>query len=298
MDYQWDQEELVWVVKPEFADILHFHLPRCRICKLSLRGRRPNNLLSLKSIIHELRNENIQRTIILDYKTIPVLFYITLSLIIGIRYIDCDTFSVLKLFNKNFRLMDNYKLKHEVVRYRDLLSQSLPVWNGKTGIRFYFDESIDTFPETKKNIIVIAPGSARTAKRWSISKFMELSERFIKLGYSIIFVGGEDDKYLIPIIRDALPGEIIKILIGSISIVQAGEWIKKSRLLISNDSAMMHYADFLEKPVVAVFGITDPVRCGPFTQLDRCVTDSSFGEKYSLVVFRIINRICSLTTSQ
>jgi ADP-heptose:LPS heptosyltransferase len=45
-------------------------------------------------------------------------------------------------------------------------------------------------------------------------------------------------------------------------------------LLISNDTGPMHVADALGKPVVAMFGPTDPRRTGPYSQRERALHHS------------------------
>jgi ADP-heptose:LPS heptosyltransferase len=49
------------------------------------------------------------------------------------------------------------------------------------------------------------------------------------------------------------------------------EWIRLSELMISNDTGPMHVAAALGKPVVAVFGPTEPRRTGPYGQLQNVV---------------------------
>jgi ADP-heptose:LPS heptosyltransferase len=45
------------------------------------------------------------------------------------------------------------------------------------------------------------------------------------------------------------------------------EWIRLSDLVISNDTGPMHAAAALGRPIIALFGPTDPDRTGPYGQL-------------------------------
>jgi len=56
-------------------------------------------------------------------------------------------------------------------------------------------------------------------------------------------------------------------LTGKVSLPEMVEWIRLSELMISNDTGPMHVAAALWKPVVAVFGPTEPRRTGPYGQL-------------------------------
>jgi ADP-heptose:LPS heptosyltransferase len=49
------------------------------------------------------------------------------------------------------------------------------------------------------------------------------------------------------------------------------EWIRLSDLMLSNDTGPMHVAAALGKPVVALFGPTEPRRTGPYGQLSGVI---------------------------
>ena len=49
------------------------------------------------------------------------------------------------------------------------------------------------------------------------------------------------------------------------------EWIRLGDLLITNDTGPMHVAAALGKPVVGIFGPTEPARTGPYGQTDRAL---------------------------
>ena len=47
------------------------------------------------------------------------------------------------------------------------------------------------------------------------------------------------------------------------------EWVRRCDLLITNDTGPMHVAAALGKPLVALFGPTEPRRTGPYGQLEN-----------------------------
>ena len=61
--------------------------------------------------------------------------------------------------------------------------------------------------------------------------------------------------------RSSLPKEMV-------------EWIRGCELMITNDTGPMHVAAALHKPVVALFGPTNPHRTGPYGQLENVLQGS------------------------
>ena len=281
MNYKWKEEDLVWVIKPEFRDIIQFYFPNSKIIIFEFSNFKMAHLFSIRKIISELRNEKIKKAIILDYKTKPVLFFLCMLFCVGIKNIKYTPSEALRLLNKNLPDIKQYEKKHEVERYRDLLKYFFAATSNNEVNLFSVVQRGGKLTDVNDQIIIIAPGSARMAKRWSINKFIELAKRLIALGYEIVFVGGKNDNYLVQTINHNLRDDRIKNFIGELSFIETGEWVKRSKLVVSNDSALMHYADLIGKSVVAIFGITDPQRCGPYTQIHNCVVNNSYYPKYS-----------------
>ena len=55
-------------------------------------------------------------------------------------------------------------------------------------------------------------------------------------------------------------------LTGQVSLPEMIEWIRSCSLMLTNDTGPMHAAAALKKPMVALFGPTDPHRTGPYGQ--------------------------------
>jgi ADP-heptose:LPS heptosyltransferase len=71
-------------------------------------------------------------------------------------------------------------------------------------------------------------------------------------------------------ITQALPERCLD-LTGKISLLEMIEWIRLSELMVSNDTGPMHVAAALRKPLVAIFGPTEPRRTGPYGQLKNAI---------------------------
>ena len=113
--------------------------------------------------------------------------------------------------------------------------------------------------------VVIAPGAADQAKRWTERGFAEVCYFFMKKHYmGIVFVGDENDGSIVQRIYEILQEESVMNLCGQTNLLQLAAILKKSSMAIVNDSAPMHLASYLDVPVLALFGPTDAVQYGPW----------------------------------
>ncbi len=60
-------------------------------------------------------------------------------------------------------------------------------------------------------------------------------------------------------------------LVGKTTLRQLVALLEKASLVIANDSGPMHIAAALGRPLVTLFGPTNPVRTGPYERLDSVV---------------------------
>ena len=118
--------------------------------------------------------------------------------------------------------------------------------------------------------IAIQPGARWDNKRWPVEKFSQLvllfAEKFPEVRFAIL--GGAEDMPLGEAISRAQSSRSLN-LCGEISLPEMVEWIRLCDLMITNDTGPMHVAAALGKPLVALFGPTEPTRTGPYGQLDN-----------------------------
>jgi lipopolysaccharide heptosyltransferase II len=120
--------------------------------------------------------------------------------------------------------------------------------------------------------IVIQPGARWFNKRWPIENYADLVRQLAAARPDVRFaiMGGKDDVQLGAAITQADPKRCLD-LTGKVSLQEMIEWIRLSEMMISNDTGPMHVAAALGRPVVAVFGPTEPRRTGPYGQLQNVV---------------------------
>ncbi len=118
--------------------------------------------------------------------------------------------------------------------------------------------------------ITLQPGARWENKRWPATHFAtlvrELAQLFPDLRFAIL--GGRDDRPLGEIILQAAPGRCLN-LCGATTLPEMIEWVRRGEIMVTNDTGPMHVAAALGKPLVALFGPTEPRRTGPYGQLEN-----------------------------
>jgi lipopolysaccharide heptosyltransferase II len=118
--------------------------------------------------------------------------------------------------------------------------------------------------------IALQPGARWENKRWPVENFAEivrlLAKHFPDARFAIL--GSAEDKPSGEIILRAESSRCLN-LCGATSLPEMIEWIRLCDLMITNDTGPMHAAAALGRPLVALFGPTEPRRTGPYGRLDE-----------------------------
>jgi len=125
-------------------------------------------------------------------------------------------------------------------------------------------------------IIVIAPGARSQIKRWAKEKFSKLIPALIEeFQAKIILVGDKADSLITKYIAENSQYPVID-LAGKTNIRQLAGLLKMVRLLITNDSATLHLASYLNVRIVAIFGPTNELSYGPWSGVSKIVKRDIF----------------------
>ncbi|MFA5355797.1 MAG: lipopolysaccharide heptosyltransferase II [Candidatus Omnitrophota bacterium] len=116
-------------------------------------------------------------------------------------------------------------------------------------------------------IVVIAPGARSHTKRWPRDKFAELANSLIEeFRVKVVLVGDNDDapdnEYI-----SAHARHPVLDLSARTNIRQLASLLKRSALVITNDSATLHLASYLDIPLVAIFGPTNEKKYRPWSRV-------------------------------
>jgi len=128
------------------------------------------------------------------------------------------------------------------------------------------------WPDLGSQWVALHPGARWPTKRWPVTAYAELVGRLAAQHphRRFVLLGGAADVPLGAAITAQNPGCCLN-LIGQTSLPEMVEWIRRSAVMVTNDTGPMHVAAALGGPVVALFGPTDPNRTGPYGQIDQVI---------------------------
>lgn len=134
----------------------------------------------------------------------------------------------------------------------------------------------EKWPIGNSRWVALQPGARWENKRWPLEHFVEVVKRLSASDASLRFVvlGSSADAALGRVLYEAEPAKCLD-LTGTTSLPEMVEWIRASHLVITNDTGPMHVAAALRKPVVALFGPTEPRRTGPYGALHQVLQQQS-----------------------
>ena len=130
-------------------------------------------------------------------------------------------------------------------------------------------------PEVSAAIPVIGfnPGAAYgPAKRWPAEKFGQLAaliaHHYGESGCLVLVFGTKDDTEAALAIKEfsiRTPAHVVD-MTAKTTLPQVMALIRCCNVFVTNDSGLMHVAAALETPTVAIFGSTDHIATGPFSE--------------------------------
>ncbi|MFA6599720.1 MAG: glycosyltransferase family 9 protein [Candidatus Omnitrophota bacterium] len=108
--------------------------------------------------------------------------------------------------------------------------------------------------------VVIAPAAASELKTWRLDGFRELIGRLLEEQKGdIVLAGDKREREIATPLVSADPSRV-KNLAGLTTLRELAALISRASLVVANDSAVMHLAAELGRPVVAIFGPTSAER--------------------------------------
>ena len=241
---QVDGAEIHFLVKNSFRSVIE-HNPY--IDKLQVWAH------SWELMIEELRTENYDYIIDLHHniKTLRIK-----------RALRVKSFSFYKLNIQKY-IYTAFKINmlpkiHIVDRYLKTV-ESFGVKNDGGGLDYFIAAHEETgkrdIPTSHSaGYIACVIGAAHGTKRWPVHKWKEYCQ---KMEHPVLLLGGKEDEENGNEIASVDPVKVYNAC-GKFRINESADLVRKAKLVISNDTGMMHIAAAFKRPVISLWGNTVP----------------------------------------
>ncbi|HYP54328.1 MAG TPA: lipopolysaccharide heptosyltransferase II, partial [Pyrinomonadaceae bacterium] len=126
--------------------------------------------------------------------------------------------------------------------------------------------------DVARPLVALCPGSTNSrAKRWPAASFAALADRLVEeAGAEVVILGAREE---LDVTREvsALMRRRAVVLTGRTTLDETTALLGLVDLLVTNDTGPAHVAAALGRPVLVIFGPTDPVTTRPFSPLAEVV---------------------------
>lgn len=179
------------------------------------------------------------------------------------------------LLTHGVRKHPDIKTRHQVHYYQEML-EGLGVRRSENNPELFLEPAAmkeadvllrDILQGQELPVIGLNPGAAYgPAKCWPAAKYAELADHLSQeTGGLIVIFGTAADQKAAAEIR-AAAGKRVMDLTGKTTLALALACIARCSVFVTNDSGLMHAAAALNTPLVAVFGSTDHIATGPYSE--------------------------------
>ncbi len=106
--------------------------------------------------------------------------------------------------------------------------------------------------------IAVVPGARWPSKCWPAERFATLVERLSRdPAHRVLVLGGAAERSLASVVALGAPGRAVP-LAGSLDLLTTAAVLARCHVAVVNDSGLLHIAEAVGRPVVAIFGPTSP----------------------------------------
>jgi heptosyltransferase I len=125
---------------------------------------------------------------------------------------------------------------------------------------------LDYYGAAGKKLAVLAPGTIWETKQWRRAGFAEVAHYLLQKGFAVVLAGAAREQAVCAEVAKLERGVIN--LAGETTLSELAALVRRAAICVTNDSGPMHLAVALDRPVVSIFGPTDPVWIGPYRRAD------------------------------
>ena len=190
----------------------------------------------------------------------------------------------------NVRLKVSENLKHTVDRMLGLLeadglapTHDMRLYLGDTD-RAWLDQFVTQHAIGPSGYACIAPTARWGSKCWPMERYADITRRLLRTelgtpqssahgpGHVVVLAAPAERPQVQPLLdmldgnEQGTNGAKSRVISPQTTVGQMMALVSRTRLLVCNDSAPLHIAVGFNRPMVAIFGPTDPAKVGPYNR--------------------------------
>ncbi|MGC8594166.1 MAG: glycosyltransferase family 9 protein [Candidatus Kryptoniota bacterium] len=148
---------------------------------------------------------------------------------------------------------------HEIDRNMSLLGALGLECGGEPPMLFPTNEDIETVEKfllvnnVKSPFAVVAPGTVWPTKQYPVSKMRDVVKALLLYFKNVVIVGGKGD---VAAAENLVTDKRVVMAAGKLRVLSSAEIVRRSSVIVANDSAAVHIASAFGTPTVAIFGPT------------------------------------------
>ena len=120
----------------------------------------------------------------------------------------------------------------------------------------------------------VAPTARWGSKCWPLDRYAEVTRRLLTnpmAGGKVIILASPNERPHVETMLASLHDLADQLVFPTTTVGQMMAILSDARLLVCNDSAPLHIAVGFDRPIVAIFGPTDPATVGPYQRGDSVI---------------------------
>jgi ADP-heptose:LPS heptosyltransferase len=172
-----------------------------------------------------------------------------LTLGMGLKVSRFDKLNFQKWWLVNFK-RDILPKKHIVERYLEA-GKWLGLKDDGGGLDFFVEKKIND----DAGFVAVVLGAAHFTKRYPVKKVLEVCK---KVTGNLVLIGGKEEMEAGDWIVQQLPKGKAQNFCGRLNLQESADYIRGARVVMTNDTGMMHIAAAFGKKIVAIWGNTVP----------------------------------------
>ena len=138
---------------------------------------------------------------------------------------------------------------------------------------FHFCTKCDTSPRPKYSIGIICGSANEPRKRWPSESWKILIERIFEqyCGAHINLYGSHSDATFVDEVGLFFNRTTVSNFVGQTNLLELVEKMQKDDVIIAIDTGGMHIANMFGRPLVCIYGITNPLSTGPIFESEKII---------------------------